>query len=82
MKRIQEYIKEGRREEIAKNLRDYRTASFSMKDLVDSFDAYIKNKCKNGPYKFLDSDDRKIFQNAIKEGDWKTICDLNDKYHE
>ena len=53
-----------------------------MKDLVDSFDAYIKNKCKNGPYKFLDVDDRKIFQNAIQEGDWKTICDLNDKYHE
>ena len=74
--------KEIRRDEVKKNLQEYRSKTFSMKDLVDSFSAYIDKKCKNGPRRWLDVDDKKLVIDAIKNGDWEVIFNLNEKYHE
>lgn len=81
-KELKKDKKEIRRDEVKKNLQEYRSKTFSMKDLVDSFSAYIDKKCKNGPRRWLDADDKKLVIDAIKNGDWEVIFNLNEKYHE
>ena len=81
-KQVDKDKKEIRRDEVKKNLQEYRSKTFSMKDLVDSFSAYIDKKCKNGPRRWLDIDDKKLVIDAIKNGDWEAIFNLNEKYYE